>query len=392
MKKYIIGIFALSLFAFTVIQAQTADEIIKKHIDAHGGEAAWEKIDNMKITGLFTSFSEVYDFSEIITADGKFYSEHHLGQHPVTEGTNGEVIWRFDPWLSTKPTIANPAEAHTIIQKSEFCTPFYKYKERGFSVSYEGKEKMDGKEVFKLVLDRGNGITENWYLDTKTYLEYYAEGQWLDFGYPSPAEYFFEDFRKVGDIIIPFYYERMFSIRHRVTEIEEVEFNVEVDEKIFELPKSKEIQKLGFLAGEWNVTVEALTRRGDYITTDSTTSSIYFIPNNNLIREDMTFTVRDAVTRMHYWTFHEETSKYRFSVYNNISSVMNMFQGQFDGDSITFSNAEIRYSDEEQTRATKYVYKNITDSGFLLELKLSMDGGETWVTRQKLTYSRKNQL
>jgi len=390
MKKYIIGIFALSLFAFTGIQAQTVDEIIKKHIDAHGGEAAWGKIDNMKITGLFTSFSEVYDFTEIITADGKFYSEHHLGQHPVTEGTNGEVIWRFDPWLSQSPIPANPAEAHTIIQKSEFCTPFYKYKERGFSVSYEGKEKMDGKEVFKLVLDRGNGITENWYLDTKTYLEYYAEGQWLDFGYPSPAEYFFEDFRKVGDIIIPFYYERMFGIRHRVTEIEEVEFNVEVEEKIFELPKSKEIQKLGFLVGDWNVAVQALSRRGGFVTTDSTTSVITYTPNKNLLTEDITYAVGATVNRINSWTYHDESQQYRVASFNDYYSVMNMFQGDFAGDSLVVSNEKIRYSEEQPQRSTRFVYKNITDNGFLVELHLSMDGGETWITRQKFTYTRQD--
>jgi len=392
MKKTVFSFLALICIAFSVANGQSADEIIKRHIDAHGGAGNWDKIENMKVTGQFTSFSEIYPFTEIKTSDGAFYSSHNLGHHPVKEGSANGITWRLDPWFELgHPHIANEAETHTIVQKSEFCSPFYRYKERGFTVSYEGLEKIDGTQMHKLILNRGNGQPETWYLDPDTYLEYKAEGLWMDFGYPSPAEFFFDDFRKVGDVIMPFYIERMFSIRYRETEIESVEFNIETDPAIFEIAKSDEILKLGFMAGSWQVVVEALTRRGDFMTTDTTRSEIDFVPNKNLLVENMTYTVVYRTDRIMSWTYHDETAKYRASVFNDFYSVMNMFQGDFAGDSLVVSNEAIRYGEDHQPdRSTRYVYKDISDDGFLLELQLSTDGGETWITRQKFTYTRQD--
>lgn len=243
MKKYISGIFAIALFAFTGIQAQTVDEIIKKHIDAHGGEATWEKIDNMKVTGMFQAFSEINDFTEIKTADGQLYTELNLGQHRVIEGISNDIYWRNDPWFERGyATITNSWDSLMLQQKVEFCTPLYKYKERGFEVTYEGIDEVDGKEMFKLRVDRGTPYPELWYLDTETYLEYYARAIWVDFGYPAGAEYFFDDFREVDGVILPFYIERMFSIRHRIMEIDRIEFNVKVDDEIFEIPLNPEAE------------------------------------------------------------------------------------------------------------------------------------------------------
>jgi hypothetical protein len=92
------GFLLASLLFFTgVVFGQSADEIIQKHIDAHGGIENWNDIQSMKITGRFTSFSEENPILEIKAKGGKFYSEHHLGQHPVKEGCNGEIYWRDDP-------------------------------------------------------------------------------------------------------------------------------------------------------------------------------------------------------------------------------------------------------------------------------------------------------
>lgn len=81
-----------------LITAQTVEEIIDKHIKAHGGIEKWEEVESMKITGKFTAFSIEDDFLAIKTKDGHYYSELSLGDKRVIEAFNGKSGWTVDPW------------------------------------------------------------------------------------------------------------------------------------------------------------------------------------------------------------------------------------------------------------------------------------------------------
>ena len=78
---------------FSIIQAQDVDEIIAKHIKAHGDTDKWDNIRSMKITGSFTAFSVEKDFFAIKTDNGTYYSELYLGQHKVIESFDGKSGW-----------------------------------------------------------------------------------------------------------------------------------------------------------------------------------------------------------------------------------------------------------------------------------------------------------
>ena len=50
---YIVILLFASLLSIN-LNAQEIDEIIKKHIDAHGGQENWDAVKSMKITGNYT--------------------------------------------------------------------------------------------------------------------------------------------------------------------------------------------------------------------------------------------------------------------------------------------------------------------------------------------------
>ena len=79
--------------------AQDMDEIIKKHIDAHGGMKKYQAIETMEISGRFTAFSVEKEFKTIKTSNGSYYSNYHLGKHEVTEAFNDKKAWIIDPWF-----------------------------------------------------------------------------------------------------------------------------------------------------------------------------------------------------------------------------------------------------------------------------------------------------
>lgn len=391
MKRNIIkGFIILTLLVCSgFIFGQTADEIIQKHIEAHGGLENWNAIQSMKITGRFTSFSEENPIVEIKAKGGKFYSEFHLGQHPVKEGSNGETYWRDDPWFELGfPHLANDAEKNIIQQKAVFCTPLFHYREPGYTISYEGTEEAEGKECFKLVLSHENASPETWYLDTKTYLEVKSTSIWADFAGPVPQEVFYDDFRKAGNVVLPFYTERVFSIRNRMLEIENVEFNIHPDPKIFEFPISPEMQKLDFMAGNWAVMLETIGRSGKLQFADSTASEIHFVNHQNLLEENIRFLSYFPVEKINTWSYNSDLGNYMLNSFHGFYSKMEIFQGTFAGDSLSVDNTKIRFNDDEQNNLFRITVKDISDNGFVLERLRSSDAGKSWAVAQRFTYTR----
>jgi hypothetical protein len=393
MKRSAKILFILAVFSFAsaFVYGQSVDEIISKHIKAHGGMEAWEKVESMKITGYFTAFSERNPITEIKARGDKYFADFTLGQHKVTEGCDGKTYWTNNPWFDLPfARKMNSNEIMVTKQNAEFCTPFFNYKKRGFQVKYEGKDKVEDIEVFKLLLTRESGQVETWYLRTDSYLEYMNKSAWGDFATPVDQEAVYDDFRKVGDITLPFYIERIFDSRNSVTEIENVELNLSLEPSVFEIPLSAPMQKLQFLEGNWNVTVDVMNRSGAMVNADSTTSVIQFLKDKNILQETISYVRYFPVEKTLTWTYNTELKNYRLCVFNDIYSNTDLFQGNFTNDSLVMDNSEISFGKQGiTTPLSKYIFSKISNNGFLLETTGSRDGGTTWRVQQRFTYLRK---
>ena len=375
----------------TILLAQTAEEIIAKHIDAHGGADKWEKVDALKITGRFTAFSLEKDFTSYKTKCGKYYSDFHLGEQRVIEAFNGKCGWTIDPWQEIEyARKINAGETNVFMQKATFFTPFFKYKENGYKVEYIGKETVDGIEMYALKLTRENGKSEKWYFDTKTYLEYKCEAEWVDFARTLPSEMYFDDFRSVDGLIIPFFVERIFWQRDRITQIEKVEVNPDFDAKLLEMPKRKEISKLDFMAGNWDVKMEFMSRRGEYRET-GTTESIISYAATNLLQEKMSYENYFPNTLNINYSYNPEAKNYRIAAFNEFTSAIDVFQGKMTDNVLIVEDTHISFDDTKKpTRTCKqFTYTKIDNNNFTVENKLSNDEGKTWNPQARFTYTRK---
>lgn len=395
MKKIYIHLLlpALLVLAAGTASSQTTEEIVARHIEAHGGYENWNGIESMKITGNFTSFSEVKPYTEYKARGGKFYSDHHKGQFRVLEGCNGKTYWVDDPWFELGfPHLANDAEEYVIRQKAEFCTPFFNHREKGFEVEYEGLEATEGVDCYKLVLSRPDGKTETWYLDTTTFLEVSSVSRWADFAGPVMQQVFYDDFREVDGIVLPYYTERVFSIRHRVVEIKDIEINPELDHEIFEFPLSPEMGQLKFMEGSWKVALETMGRSGNLQLSDSTTSEIHFVESKNLLRENIGYTSYFPIERIVEWSYNSETGSYLMTSFNSFYSNMTVFMGSANADTIIFRKVQLSSSDEETTESqqpeSKYTITRPEENRMVIEFAQSRDGGENWGIAQRFTYTR----
>lgn len=383
----------LIIFFFCTSMAansQNVDEIIAKHVQAHGGAEKWNTIKTMEINARFTAFSEENEWYAVKTSSGAYYSDLQIGQHKVKEAFNGKSGWTIDPWHEfTFPRLLNKVEDNVFHQKAEFFTPFYKYKEKGMKVEYQGEENVDGIDTYVIKLMKSNGLVETWYLNKTTYLEVKSISDWVDFGMRVSAESYFDDFREVDGLIIPFFVERMFGQRDRMLVIENIKLNTSIDESIFEMPKSNEMQKLAFLAGTWNVKVEIPGRNNTWRQVDQTVSNAHFEATNNL-RQDISVSEYYVQPMILNYSFYKDRNKYRLTIYNGFSSSTDLYEGTFIDGVFTADNTSVKYIDAESNAALLQLsIYDITPDAFMMEIKSSDDKGATWKPAYKLSYSRK---
>lgn len=393
-RKKLQAFFLFALFLMPgILVAQTAEEIIAKHIEAHGGADKWEKVEALKIKGRFTAFSLEKDFTSYKTKCGAYYSDLYLGEQHVFEGFNGKCGWTIDPWQEIEyARNINSNETNVFKQKAEFFTPFLNYKKKGHKVEYIGKENVDGDEMFVLKLTREDGKSEKWYLNTKTYLEYKCEAPWVDFAQAVPAEMYFDDFRKVDGIIVPFFIERIFWQRDRITQIESVELNPKIDKSLFAMPKRKEISKLAFMEGDWDVKLEFMGRRGTYRDRGNTESCIKFA-STNLLQEQISYENGFPNNLSINFTYDAGTKKYRIAAFNDFTSTFDMFQGELKDNILVMEDTQVSYSDKPSaTRMCRqFIYTKVDNNQFTVENKISTDEGKTWKPQARLTYTRKSE-
>lgn len=384
--KMIIG--WLLMLCFSAGHSQNLEKIIARHIEARGGAKNWAKIENMKITGRYVAFSEEKDFRTLKSSNGCLYSEFWMGKFKVTEAFDGKSGWTIDPWHDFSfPRLMNKSEVNALLQKSTLATPFFHLKQEGIQAQLMENENVDGVDCFVIKLTRSNGFKETWYLRTDNYLEYKCKSQWVDFATPMPAESFYEDFRNINGLVIPFYEERNYGQRNNIQKISTIEFNVPFDRQQLQMPKSPEMQKLSFLEGQWDVKAEIwVARRNKWYPVDQTTSQIEF-EGNNMVLEHLILTEDYVQPIVQQYSFHKSSQKYRMTQYNDFSSETELFTGQFEGAVLMLDKQDLS-SPAGSDYMERYIFTPVNDNEFTLEIKTSTDKGDKWNDSRKLSYLR----
>lgn len=376
--------------AGTVEQTDNAAHVISMHLEAMGGKKNWESVKSLRLSGQFTSFSLTNDFTTIITREGKLYSHYQHGKHPITEGYDGITYWMIDPWQGFDfPRKVNKAEKNVLSQKAETGTPLLHYHKKGYEVVYKGDTLIDGNELVALELTRADKLPETWFLYAKSFLPYKYISQWVDFTVPVPAETFFDDFREVEGIMIPFYMETVYSTRLIITQLEQVDVNPDTSDTIFSMPVIAEIRKIEPLKGEWNLEVEMMTRSGQWRTIDNSSATFGFTPDGRL-QGQLAYDVAFPVHATMCLSYNHQLAKYQLSVFSEMFATTDLYTGNFEDATLVLDDlyAMATVETESRTSLTRYTLSMPDNGRFVIERHRSTDKGETWMALERIHFTR----
>jgi hypothetical protein len=168
MKKFFLLIIAIAAFGFTY--AQTADEIVAKHVEAMGGMDAWKKVNSMITTGtLKVQGAEITVNQTVLNGKGS-------RQDIIAMGMNGYQIvtpaagWNFMPFQGQKaPEPITADDLKEAQDELDIQGSLVDYKAKGHTIEYLGTDDVDGVDALKLKETLKSGKVETIFLDPKTY-------------------------------------------------------------------------------------------------------------------------------------------------------------------------------------------------------------------------------
>ena len=242
MKTSILSI-TLLLFLPLAAAAQTADEIVRKALDARGGVDKLKAVQSERITGRISFARDVEGaFVVELKRPMKMHVEILLEGQKIIRVYDGKSSgWMINPLAESKEVQPlTSEELKNIADESDFDGPLVDYKTKGNRIELAGKENLDDKPVYRLKLTKESGDVRFYFFDASSFLLLKWEGIRKTGEQELPWESFFSDFREVQGLKYPFRIDQGSpgtEIKQTLT-TEKMEINPQIDDSHFAKPQS----------------------------------------------------------------------------------------------------------------------------------------------------------
>ncbi len=223
--------------------AQTADEIIEKHLQAMGGKDKLKAVQAERITGKMVMGQGMEaPFTMEMARPNKMRMEFTIQGMTGIQAFDGTTGWSVMPFMGKTEPEAMPAEdAKRMEEQADIDGLLLDYKEKGRQVEYVGKEDLEGTPVHKLKVTQKNGDVVYVYIDAEQFLQLKQAGKTKIRGQEVESETLFGDFKTVDGLVVPHSIEQkaVGMPSGMVMTISKVEINPSLAETRFAMPAAE---------------------------------------------------------------------------------------------------------------------------------------------------------
>jgi outer membrane lipoprotein-sorting protein len=223
--------------------AQTADEIIDKHLQAMGGKDKLKAVQTQRMTGkMMMGQGMEAPFTLEMARPNKVRMEFTFQGMTGIQAFDGKTAWSVMPFMGkTDPEAMPEEERKAMEEQADIDGLLMDYKEKGHQVEYAGKEELEGTPVHKLKVTQKSGDISYVYIDAEAFLQLKQTGKRKIRGQEVEGEVIFGDFKTVDGLVIPHSMEQKVTgaPAGMVMTISKVEINPSLDESRFTMPAAE---------------------------------------------------------------------------------------------------------------------------------------------------------
>jgi outer membrane lipoprotein-sorting protein len=230
---------AVAVIATPFALADTAEDVVEKYLEARGGVEKMKAVESLRAECVVNmGGSEVPCVFEWKRPD-KVRMEYTVKEQTAIQAFDGTTGWAYIPFMGrTTASELTPDETKAMTETSRFWGPLLDWQERGFSLTYDGMEDLDGQMCHKLMLTGPEGEITYMYIDEVYHLQIrevqLREAQGKDI----QVDIRIGDYREVDGLFIPFSVKQKIqsTVVESILTFEKVELNVDIPDDRFALP------------------------------------------------------------------------------------------------------------------------------------------------------------
>jgi len=229
-------------FAVACAQAQTADELVRKNIEARGG------MDKIKALQSVRVKAKMHGGGGFTAATGRESQRPNLLRTTFTlqgmtaiSAYDGSTGWQVQPFGGHKePSLMGEDGLRGMSRTADFDGPLVDYKDKGNNVEYLGHDIVDGDDALRLKVTLKNGDIIYCYLDPDTYMEIREEVQEFIRGSMRESVHEMGSYKPVNGVMFPYWISSgsKEDPAEQTTIVESIEVNVPIDPADFAVPAS----------------------------------------------------------------------------------------------------------------------------------------------------------
>lgn len=237
MKTFIFSL--MSLLLFFSATAQTADDIIAKHIDAIGGKDKLSQITSC-VTEKNTEVMGNESTTKTTIVNGKGYrNEADFNGQQLVQTVTDKGGWAINPFGgSATPTALTPDEYKSSEDEIYLPDPLFNYAQHGAKVELGGQEKVGDINAYKLNYTNKDSAVSTFYIDPSTSYIIQVVRTGNVQGQETNITISYSDYKKTDfGVFVPYTVGidmGQFNLKNTITK---VEFNKTVDPAVFDMPK-----------------------------------------------------------------------------------------------------------------------------------------------------------
>jgi len=240
---------ALAVVGVRAAGAQTAEQVVDRHIAAIGGRAALTKIRSRTATGTITISTPAGDLTgsielineapnksrTLVQLDGSSLGVGQIVIDQRFDGVNGYVL---DSAQGNREITGNQLDT---MRSGSFPEAFLNYRELGATIRLEEKQRVGDREAFVLVYEPTSGSIARHFIDTETYmaLKTVVKIDVPQFGGEIEQSNSYFDYRDVDGVKLPFRLQSTSNVQNFSVTIAKVEHNLKIDPALFVRPAAK---------------------------------------------------------------------------------------------------------------------------------------------------------